>query len=82
MVIVLFQSFTDSFEVFRKLPLSHQAPRIKTIPYAEELAEHMLQVNGTFFLLKVYFILRVLQGDFHRFLLFINHEKLRRVKII
>ena len=56
LVIVLFQSFTDSFEVFRKLPLSHQAPRIKTIPYAEELAEHMLQVNGTFFLLKVYFI--------------------------
>jgi len=35
----------DSFEVYTKLPLSHQAPRIKTMPYAEGLAEIMLQIN-------------------------------------
>jgi len=35
----------DSFEVYTKLPLSHQAPRIKTMPNAEGLAEIMLQIN-------------------------------------
>lgn len=35
----------DSFERYPKLRLSHQAPRIKTIPYSEELAERMLQIN-------------------------------------
>lgn len=35
----------DSFEVYRKTPLAHQAPRIKTIAYAEELAENMLQLK-------------------------------------
>lgn len=37
--------FLDDFKFYSKTNLSHQAPRLKSIPHAEELAEAMLKVS-------------------------------------
>ena len=38
-------AFLDDFKFYSKTSLSHQAPRLKSIPHAEELAEAMLKVS-------------------------------------